>query len=58
MRTYNIPYSTKAIGILRLACERYNANFSVDVNENVSITAKTENRFNKIEQMLKKYKII
>ena len=58
MRIYNIPYSTKAIGILRLACERYNANFSVDENENVSITARTENRLNKIEQMLKKYKII
>ena len=48
---YFIPYSSKAIHILRQAEKKLNAQWSVDANECVTITVSTK-RVAQLERML------
>ena len=48
---YFIPYSSKAIHILREAQRKLNAQWSVDANECVTITVSTK-RLQQLEKML------
>lgn len=48
---YYIPYSAKAIHALRTIGRKYNATYSIGMNEEITITAK-EKHIAKIEKVL------